>query len=296
MTETRPWPLISPNHGVLINHVSDTHFGYRPWSYSESDHMLRDYREGLIPPVDLFLHTGDITEAGTTAEDAYAREWLDEAIDDAAELVCMGNHDIRDRVVHTRTSWEQAYGRSANTFVDVRGVRFVTFAVDDFTGDHTHWVIPEATWSWADSVIGSFNGPVIFANHYPPLEIGTIQENAIMPQVRLHELFGDHPNLVGMMCGHLHKDLTDPRAATFVTLGGRPVPLLTDISAMLSLEGEPGRDQSAKVQSTSAYVEVLPEMWRVRYRRHGSHAWGGLNDQRTTTLDLIAGTVTRGQA
>jgi len=46
------------------------------------------------------------------------------------------------------------------------------------------------------------------------------------------------------------------------------------------------RDQSAQLQSHSAYVTVLEDRWEVRYRAHGTHAWSGPNGQRVTTLDL----------
>jgi len=294
MTETRPWPLISPDSGVIVNHVSDTHFGYRPWSYAESEHMLRDYQEGLVPIPDLFLHTGDITDDGADEEDGYALSWLDRAVQ-GRRLLCMGNHDIRARKVHTRATWEGVYGQKANTFVDVKGYRFITFTVDDFSGTDSLWVVPDETWDWVAYAAGAHNGPVILAEHYPPTELGGVTpENALLPQSALNTLVGDVPNIVGMMCGHMHKDITDLSAATFVSLGGRFIPLLTDISAMLSLEGEPGRDQSAKIQSTSAYVELTEDVWRVRYRRHGSHAWGGPGDQRVTTMNLDTATVTRG--
>lgn len=295
MTYTRPWPLISRNDSVLVNHVSDTHFGYRLWSYSESDSMLQDYKQGLVPDVDLFLHTGDITDHGRDDEDIYANNWLDTAGESAAEsLWVMGNHDIWVRPVHTRATWEKVYGRKANTFVDVKGIRFVTFAVDSMTMNSQLWAPPESTWDWVDSVTKSFNGPVVITNHYPPKEIGVSDLNALCPPARLNELVGDNPNIIGIMCGHMHLDLNEPRLASFFTLGGRKLPILTDISAMLSLEGEPGRDQSGKIQSTSAYVEITPEIWRVHYRRHGTHLWGGPGDLRVTTMNLTEGTVTRG--
>jgi hypothetical protein len=286
--------LISPSDAVLVNHVSDTHFGYRPWSYAEGDHMLRDYHEGLVPDVDLFLHTGDITDHGTDEEDDYTLTWLGQAGAKADQsLWAMGNHDIWVRPVHTRATWEARYGRSANTYVDVKGIRFITFAVDSMTMNSQLWAPPESTWSWVDSVTNSFNGPVVITNHYPPQEIGVTDLNALFPPARLNELIGDNPNIIGFMCGHMHLDLGEPRLASFFTLGGRKLPVLTDISAMLSLEGEPGRDESGQVQSTSAYVEITPKVWRVRYRRHGAHAWGGPNDLRVTTMDLSTATVTR---
>jgi 3',5'-cyclic-AMP phosphodiesterase len=295
MTHTRPWPLISPSDAVLVNHVSDTHFGYRSWSYAESDSMLRDYEEGLVPDVDLLLHTGDITDHGKPEEDTYALSWLNQVGQKATKsLWVMGNHDIWVRPVHTRAVWESVYGRKANTFVDVRGIRFVTFAVDSMTMNSQLWQPPESTWDWVDSATNGFNGPVVITNHYPPQEIGVSDLNALFSPARLNELVGDNPNIIGIMCGHMHLDLAEPRLASFFTLGGRKLPVLTDISAMLSLEGEIGRDYSAQIQSTSAYVEILPEVWRVHYRRHGSHAWGGPDDRRVTTMNLSEATVTRG--
>lgn len=295
MTHTRPWPLISKSDAVLVNHVSDTHFGYRAWSYAESDSMLDDYRKGLIPDVDLLLHTGDITDHGTDTEDDYAIEWLDTVGEKAAKsLWTMGNHDIWVRPVHTRATWEARYGRSANTFADVKGIRFITFAVDSMTMNSQLWQPPAGTWNWVDSVTSGFNGPVVIVNHYPPQELGVTDLNALFPPARLNELVGDNPNIIGFMCGHMHLDLSEPRLASFLTLGGRKLPVLCDISSMLSLEGEPGRDQSAQIESISSYAEITDTVWRVRYRRHGSHMWSGPGDRRVTTMDLQAGTVARG--
>jgi hypothetical protein len=297
MTYTRPWPLILPRDDViLVNHVSDTHFGYRPWSYPESDSMLQDYAEGQIPRVDLFLHTGDIIDGKNDGiDDDYAIKWLNSAgLRADKTLWTMGNHDIRARPVHTRATWESKYGRSVNSYVDVKGVRFITFSVDAFSMTDYLWQPTPATWSWVDARAGEWNGPVVLVNHYPPKEIGVLDQNALITASQLNTLIGDNPNVIGFMCGHMHFDLGDSRLASFLTLGGRKIPVLCDISSMLSLEGEAGRDQSAKIQSTSTYVEMVEGEWRVHYRRHGTHAWGGPNDLRVTTMRLAEATVTRG--
>ena len=291
MTETRPWP-IPPTDGLLIHHVSDTHFGYRPWSSAEADGMQDDMLDNLVPPADVFVHTGDITDHGTAAEDIYALRWLNRAARGVPSLVAMGNHDIRDRAVHTRATWEKVYRRPANTFVDVQGVRLVTFAVDDFTGTSTPWVVPPATWAWLDEVVSAASGPVILVDHYPPAELGVGTANYVQPASELDALVSGHPNIMGMLCGHMHKDLSDPAAAQFLTIGGRSIPVLCDISSMLSL-GALSRDQSAQIQSHSAYVTVREDRWEVRYRAHGTHAWSGPGGQRVTTLDLANATVTR---
>lgn len=292
MVQTRPWPL-PPTDGLLIHHVSDTHFGYRPWSYAEGDHLGDDLLDNLVPVPDVFVHTGDITDHGAPAEDAYAARWLHRAARGAPSLWAMGNHDVRDRAVHTRATWESAYRRSANTFVDVDGVRLVTFAVDSFTGDSSPWIVPAATWTWLDGVVSAAPGPVILVDHYPPSELGVGSANYLQPAAVLDTFVGDHPAVIGMLCGHMHLELTDPAAAAFQTIGGRSIPVLCDISSMLSL-GALSRDQSAQLQSYSAYVTVRPDRWEVRYRAHGTHAWSGPAGARVTTLDLVAGTVARG--
>lgn len=289
---TRPWPL-PPTDGLLIQHISDTHLGYRSWSYAEGDSMLDDIRRGLVPTPDLFVHTGDVADNGAAEEDRYSIPWLQQASRFAPTLVAMGNHDIRARVSHTRQTWEKTYRRKANTFLDVQGVRFVTFAVDDFTGLSTPWVVPAATWDWLNTVVGAASGPVVLVDHYPPQELGVSSENYLQPAAELDDLVSGHSNITGMLCGHMHLELTDPAAAAFLTIGGRSIPVLTDISSMLSLDGH-SRDQSAQIQSHSAYVTIREDRWEIRYRAHGTHAWSGPDGWRVTTLDLAAGTVVRG--
>ncbi|GAA3228858.1 metallophosphoesterase family protein [Actinocorallia longicatena] len=298
MTARRPWPL-PPSDGVLVHHVSDTHFGYRPWSYAEGDHMAADLRDNLVPVPDALIHTGDITDRGRAAEDRYALGWLPAAARGAPDLWAMGNHDVRDRPVHTRETWEKVYGRPANTFLDVKGYRFVAFAADDFTGDQGIWTIPDATWTWLDGVVGAAPGPVVLVNHFPPRELGVSARNALQPAAKLDAFAGDHPAITGYLCGHMHKALDDPSAAQFVRLGGRSLPVLCDISSMLSpdvvRQGESTlvRDRSAQVQSYSAFVTLRETRWEIRYRAHGTRGWSGPGGNRVTSLDLRTSAVTR---
>lgn len=288
---SRPWPLL-PAGALTVHHVSDTHFGYRPWSYAEGDHMLDDLEQGLISQVSLMVHTGDITDNGAPVEDSYARAWLPAAAGAAPSLWCMGNHDVRVRQpVPSRTAWEAAYNRPANTYIDAQGVRFISFAADSDGPDG--WRPSPATWSWLADTIASAPGPVVLADHYPPWELQQWPENTIQPSATFTAIVADHPQVIGMLCGHMHWEIDDVRAARFVQIGGRSIPVLTDISSMLSIDGRT-RDQSAQLQSHSAYVSMWPDRWEVRYRAHGTHAWSGPGGLRVTTLDLGSGLVSRG--
>lgn len=289
---TRPWPLL-PSDGVTLHHVSDTHFGYRPWSYAEGDHMLADLQHGLIDQVAAFVHTGDIVDGPElTVADPYAQSWLPAAANGKPSIWAIGNHDLHLRSTHSRAAWETSYGRSGNTFIDVDGYRIITFAVDVFN-DGDLWTVPAATWSWLAATIESASGPVILAEHFPPDELLNWPANSLQPSATFANIIGDHPQVVGMLCGHMHWEINDTRAARFVTIAGRSIPVLTDVSSMLSISGD-SRDMSGQFQSLSAYVTLYEDRWEVRYRAHGTHAWSGPGGQRVTTLDLVAGTVSRG--
>lgn len=295
MVETRPWPIpagtLAVDGSVTIQHVSDTHFGYRSWSHQEGDHQRRDIEQGLIPPITAFVHTGDIVDGpNLPTEDAYAKSWMTAAAKGVPSVWCMGNHDLRDRSPNTRAAWESVYGRSANSFVDVAGWRIVTWAVDSHV-TNTDWIIPAATWTWLDSVIGAAPGPVLLADHYPLWELGVAQVNAVQPASRMAELISDYPHIAGMIAGHMHWEIGDARAAKFVPVGNRSLfPIITDVSSMLSISPLT-RDQSAQLPSISTYVTMWPDRWEVRYRLHGRHGWGGPAGMRVTTLHLDTGLV-----
>lgn len=297
MVGTRSWPIPQkPNDGILVHHSSDIHIGYRPWSYSESDHMLDDMRRGLIPDFDLSVVTGDVVDGRSAAsygeEDRYAIGWLDQVRLRNPQLVAIGNHDLRNRTVYTRAVWERIYRRKGNSFVDVGGYRFITFAVDSFTGNSSAWLVPDATWDWVSATAGGTTGPVVLVNHYPPAELGTSAENYLQPPNKLDDLVAGHVNIVGYLCGHMHKELNDLSAAQFLIIGGRSIPVLCDISSMLSLNSKT-RDQSAQIQSHSAFVTMRETEWQIRYRAHGTHNWSGPNGNRLTTMNLSSGSVVR---
>lgn len=260
--------------------------------------MADDIEQGLIPAVDVMVHTGDIVDGpNLTTEDAYAKDWMGRAGKGVPDVWACGNHDLRDRSPKTRAAWEAVYGRSANTFVDVAGWRIVTWAVDSHIMN-ADWVIPEATWDWLDSVIGPAPGPVLLAEHYPLWELGVSAMNCVQPASRMAELISDYPAVAGMIAGHMHWEIEDARAAKFVPVGNRPsFPIVTDVSSMLSISPLT-RDQSGQLPSISTYIRMAEDRWEVRYRMHGPHAWGGPAGMRVTTMHLDTGLVshTMGEA
>lgn len=255
--------------------------------------MFADLEQGLIAQVDAFVHTGDVTDNGAAAEDSYSKTWLLDAAKGVPSLVVPGNHDLWKRTPNTRTAWEITYQRSGNTVVELADYLLIGFSPDAYAlNTTTGWPIPAVTLAWMDGLCSSTSKRVVLADHYPPAELGVLTQDSVQPAAGLADLIDSHPNIVGMLCGHMHREIDDPRAATFAAIGGRKIPVLCDVSSMLSIDGQ-SRDISAQFQSYSAYVTLFEDRWEVRYRAHGTHAWSGPAGLRVTTLDLAEASVTR---
>lgn len=293
---TRPWSLPEPE-ATTIHHVSDLHVGYRPWSYGECDHMRDDILDGLIPEVDAFVLTGDITDDATPTEEAYAVNWMTDVGMTKPSLWVPGNHDLRDPV-GTRAKWEAHYGRPGNDMVDLPDHRLVSFSADKNTwkkpGDpDSHWDIPAVTWTWMDSVVSGSTNPVVLCCHYPPWELEPDDDWCIQNKVTMAQFISDHPNIVGMLVGHMHWEISNPKSNSFVAIGNRTnFPVIMGVSAMLSISGLV-QDQSARLPSISKYVTLYEDRWEVRCRLHGPHAWGGPDGYRVSTMNLATGLISQ---
>lgn len=310
MTTTRPWPSpaqarpwpVPSAEATTIHHVSDGHYGYRIWSTDEYDHMRADILNGLIPAVHASVNTGDISD-GTyntsgiplATQDAYLLVWLADVAKGVPTLWAPGNHDYRDRPPYTKEAWEAVYGQSVLSVLDLADYRLIAFGPDYYTGNSSPWVIPEATWAWIDAQIQASPNPVILVNHYPPSEL--VAGNTLLsvqPPAAFTDLVDANPAVVGLLCGHMHFELDSYQAAQFVTLGSRTVPVVCDVSSMLSLPYGYDRDKSGQVPSWSAYVSLLGDRWEIRYRGHGPRAWTGPGGARLTTMRLDTATISYG--
>jgi outer membrane protein assembly factor BamB/predicted MPP superfamily phosphohydrolase len=144
-------------------HISDTHIG-SPNGSAEEDlrRTVRDINQQK--DVAFVIITGDITELGTDAQLALAKQILDSL--QVKYYIIPGNHD---------TGWSESGGdHYTSTFgydkfsFDHNGIRFIGCASGPYVR-MSDGHIPRNAIVWLDSLLAKTpkNQPIIFCNHYP---------------------------------------------------------------------------------------------------------------------------------
>jgi outer membrane protein assembly factor BamB len=173
-------------------HISDTHIG-SPNGSAEED-LRRTVRDiNTLNDVAFVIITGDITELGTDAQLAKAKEILDSL--KVKYYIIPGNHD---------TGWSESGGdHYTSTFgydkfqFDHNGIRFIGCASGPYVR-MSDGHIPRSAIVWLDSVLAKTpkTQPIIFCNHYP---IDNSLDNWYEVTNRLKQY-----NTLMIICGHGH--------------------------------------------------------------------------------------------
>jgi outer membrane protein assembly factor BamB/predicted phosphodiesterase len=175
-------------------HLSDTHIG-SPNGSAEEDlrRTVRDINQ--LNDVAFVVITGDITELGTDAQLALAKQILDSL--KVKYYIIPGNHD---------TGWSESGGdHYTSTFgydkfqFDYNGIRFIGCASGPYVR-MSDGHIPRSAIVWLDSLLAKTpkNQPIIFCNHYP---IDNSLDNWYEVTNRLRKF-----NTLMIICGHGHNN------------------------------------------------------------------------------------------
>jgi 3',5'-cyclic AMP phosphodiesterase CpdA len=203
---------------VLVAQITDIHLGFDPGNPDEYNRQRLDrtlQRLATMTPLpDLLLVTGDIADNG---DDRYSYERFREAIQDLPFRVCpvMGNHDNRSvfREVFPATPDADGY---VQYVVDDLPVRIVVIDTLE-TGRHGGG-FDDVRARWLEARLAEAPGrPTLLVLHHPPIATGLswMTENPEARWVRkLRPIVEAHPNIVAMVCGHLHRPIVTRWAGT----------------------------------------------------------------------------------
>jgi len=203
---------------TLIVQLSDLHVGGNEGGLDPVPRL-----EAVIEAVrslpnrpDAALISGDLTDDGTAEGYRVAREML--ARLELPLHVIPGNHDDRGRL---REAFELSGigDEPINYSAWVRDLRLVAF--DSIVPGQDPGDFPPEQLRWLDEGLAAEpEAPTLLALHHPPLSTGIAEWDAINLSARqreaLAEVVGRHPQLLGIVGGHLHRVAAS-------ALAGRPV-------------------------------------------------------------------------
>ncbi len=165
---------------------------------------------------DAVLVSGDLTDDGAAEGYRLAGEML--AGLEVPLHVIPGNHDDR-RQLREAFDLPGSGDEPVNYSERVGGLRLL--ALDSIVPGQDPGDLPPEQLRWLDEALtGEPQAPTLLALHHPPLSTGIAEWDAInlstSQRQRLAEVVSRHPQLLGIVGGHLHRVAAS-------TLAGRPV-------------------------------------------------------------------------
>ncbi|MBT0567321.1 metallophosphoesterase [Williamsia sp. CHRR-6] len=211
----------------VVAHISDLHFNGTAGRRDRIRSVL-DYVAQRADGIDVLVVTGDITDEATTEQYAEAAEVLAAPI---PMLLVPGNHD--DRRGFATLVGDPPADAPINHAEVVAGTLFLM--CDSTIAGRPDGFLSDTTLSWMAAQIGAvdIDTPVVICFHHPPAPVLMTFMDSIRQtgEQRLADLVGRYPNVVGMLCGHVH-------SGSVTTFAGRPLVTAPGVSSTLNLDFE----------------------------------------------------------
>lgn len=211
---------------MLIAHLSDLHIGSQAPDRLD---RVAGYLRRLRRPPDAILVTGDVADHGLEAE--YAALGTLEALG-VPLLALPGNHDDRS-AFRAGLLDERAADAPVNRVETVAGVVFAL--CDSSVPGHAEGWLDDDTLAWLDATLAASHGtPAFVCCHHPPVPVGKPAADQVrqLGAGRLAEVLRGHPDVVAVLCGHVH-------SAAVSTFAGVPVLAAPGVESTMVLPWEP---------------------------------------------------------
>jgi Icc protein len=293
---------VSYTSTMLIAHISDFHIVEPGHVFSGRVDTARGLRDAIdainhhIPRPDLVIATGDLVNDATPGQYDQLREILNDLIPPV--LFVPGNHDERRACeqLPSRPMDLLDGSRHGSTTRATAHVNPVVDVLRSFPGEHTAVIaefadliiialdttIPgrhdgllgQRQLDWLDAALSEFaDRNVLIAQHHPPFSTGIEQ----MDQMGLVDADDEaavlerHHNVVGVLCGHLHRFIASPIGNTVavcapstgaqlsLNIGGAHPAYTDERPAMLLHLLQPGHRLVTHVQPIPVPEAWLPE-------------------------------------
>ncbi len=221
---------------MLIAQITDIHLGFEPGNPAEFNRQRLDRNlarlASLDPLPDLLLATGDLIDRGD--RESYAR--LREAFASCPFPVHMalGNHDLRENFAAEFPDPPLADG-FLQYVIEGKPLRIVVIDTLEEGRHGGAFCAARARWLMAQLDAEPVQ-PTLIVLHHPPVEVGIAWMNTHPHEAWVGRLAGclrGRRNVIGMVCGHIHRAVTTlweelcvaicPSTAPQVALDLRPI-------------------------------------------------------------------------
>jgi 3',5'-cyclic AMP phosphodiesterase CpdA len=200
--------------GYLVAQISDFHIvarGSLAMGKVDTAAFLRaavEHLNGLDPPPDVVLATGDLTDNATADEYEHLRTLLAPLKAPLRQLP--GNHDDRDLLAAAFPESPELRGRYVQYVVD-GPVRVV--CLDTSRPPAPGGRLDASQLMWLDRVLAAAPAvPTVVACHHPPFATGIAHMDAMgldtAGAARFGAVIDGHRQVERIQCGHLHRSIT----------------------------------------------------------------------------------------
>jgi 3',5'-cyclic AMP phosphodiesterase CpdA len=193
-----------------IAQISDTHIlpptSDQPAAALRADCLRRCVADINLQRPDAVIFTGDTVQHGKPGEYAYLRELLQPL--DAPLYLIPGNRDDNNvlRATFSDHSHLPASGDFLHYVVEDHDLRLV--ALDSTLAGERKGVFCPARQDWLDAVLSHQpQKPTLLFIHHPPFDVDDHYVGGYRrPEevIALANIVGNHPQIVGLLCGHVH--------------------------------------------------------------------------------------------
>lgn len=220
---------------MLIAQITDIHLGFEPGNPDEYNRRRLDgviaRLQAMRPLPDLLLATGDLVDRGD--DESYAR--LREALADCPFPVwpCVGNHDLRAAFLDSHPGLPTADG-FVQYEIDAGPVRLLVLDTLEEGRHGGAFCSIRARWL-AARLEEQPERPTLIVLHHPPVDVGIewMSTHPDEPWVdRLADAIAGHRQVIGMVCGHLHRQI-------MIGWRGIPVAVCPSTSPQVALDLAP---------------------------------------------------------
>jgi len=161
---------------------------------------------GFDPRPDIVLLTGDLTENGTPEEYANFKRLV--AGIDLPMVAIPGNHDRRAAFAAALAPTGIAIGSAPWFHLTIEGWPLRLIGLDSLGNDgESRGVLCSERLEWLAERLAENDGPTLVFLHHQPFATGIpfVDANVCLNGASLGNLIAAHPDVVGVLCGHVHR-------------------------------------------------------------------------------------------